>query len=268
MDLEKRFWDASPEELKRGFIVDADPAGKASGYRCLVCGEFAEIGRVFPIGDQWFDAEAYMKRHVAAAHRSMFAYLLSLDKKWTGLTDVQRDVLQLFYDGSSDAETAKTLGSKPATVRYHRFHLREKEKQAKVFLALMSLLDERPKAGRDSASEQDEFMPIHRTATTIDERYAMTAEENEKVLKTYFPYGLEGPLKEFPSKEKRKIAVLRHLMTRFERNRVYSEKEVNAILQDAFSDYVTLRRYMIQYGFMDRKDDGSEYWAKGEAVHG
>ena len=180
---------------------------------------------------------------------------------------MQRDVLQLFYDGSSDAETAKTLGSKPATVRYHRFHLREKEKQAKVFLALMSLLDERPKAN-PAAEENEAFVPIHRTATRVDERYAMTAEENEKVLKTYFPYGLEGPLKEFPSKEKRKIAVLRQLMTRFERNRMYSEKEVNDVLKDAFSDYVTLRRYLIQYGFMDRKDDGSEYWAKGEATHG
>ncbi|TLS50230.1 DUF2087 domain-containing protein [Paenibacillus antri] len=265
MDLERQFWNASPEELKRGYGTYPEQGG----HRCLVCGEFAEFGRVFPIGEHWYDAEAYMKRHIAAAHKSMFEYLLSLDKKWTGLTDVQREVLQLFYEGRSDADTAKTLGSKPATVRYHRFHLREKEKQAKVFLALMALLDERPKANADAGdSEQEEFVPIHRTATTIDERYAMTAEENAKVLKTYFPYGLEGPLKEFPSKEKRKIAVLRHLMTRFERNRVYSEKEVNAVLKDAFSDYVTLRRYMIEYGFMDRKDDGSEYWAKGEAMHG
>ncbi len=263
--MERQFWNASPEELKRGYGTYPEQGG----HRCLVCGEFAEFGRVFPIGEHWYDAEAYMKRHIAAAHKSMFEYLLSLDKKWTGLTDVQREVLQLFYEGRSDADTAKTLGSKPATVRYHRFHLREKEKQAKVFLALMALLDERPKANASAGdNDQEEFVPIHRTATTIDERYAMTAEENEKVLKTYFPYGLEGPLKEFPSKEKRKIAVLRHLMTRFERNRIYSEKEVNAVLKDAFSDYVTLRRYMIEYGFMDRKDDGSEYWAKGEAMHG
>lgn len=260
MDLDSLFWEAGPEELKRGFVAsDSERA-----FRCLVCGETAEFGRVYPVEEgRWYDAEAYMRKHIDSAHTSMFHYLLQLDKKWTGLTEVQRDALRSFYEGRSDAETAKSLGSKPATVRYHRFHLKEKEKQAKVFLALMALLDEKPKP-----SKADTFVPIHRTATTIDERYAMTSEEYEKVLQTYFPFGLEGPLKEFPSKEKRKIAVLRHLLRRFERGRTYAEKDVNAILKEAFSDYVTLRRYMIEYGYMDRKADGSEYWVKGERTDG
>ena len=259
MDVDQLFWEASPEELKRGYKAET----AENVYRCLVCGETAEFGRVYPVGDRWYDAEAFMRSHIAAAHESMFSYLLHLDKKWTGLTDVQREVLGQFYEGRSDADIAQTIGSKPATVRYHRFHLREKEKQAKVFVALMAMLDEKPKprAGR-------EFVPIHRTATAVDERYAMTEEENAKVLATYFPYGLEGPLREFPAKEKRKIAVLRHLLKRFERNRTYTEKEVNAVLKEAYADFVTLRRYMIEYGFMDRREDGSEYWVKGEAVHG
>ncbi|HDR8220879.1 TPA: DUF2087 domain-containing protein, partial [Bacillus cereus] len=26
--------------------------------------------------------------------------------------------------------------------------------------------------------------------------------------------------------------------------------------------FVTLRRYLIEYGFLDRTDDGSQYWVK------
>jgi len=256
MDSERRFWLACLDEMKRGYAKD----DAADGYRCLVCDEFAEAGRVYPIEDRWYDAEAYMKRHVSAAHRSMFHYLLGLDKKWTGLTDAQRDVLERLYEGGTDAETASALGAKPGTVRYHRFHLREKEKQAKVFLALMALLEERPKR----SSEPSPFVPIHRTAPAVDERYAMTEDEYERILDAYFPYGRLGPLKSLPVKEKRKLAVLRHLAGRFERNRRYTEKEINDVLKEAYSDYATVRRHLIDYGFLDREDDGSRYWVKGE----
>ncbi|WP_199614386.1 DUF2087 domain-containing protein [Paenibacillus alkalitolerans] len=254
MDLDQRFWGASVEELQQGYVSLPDDGG----FVCLVCGHHAENGRIYPVQDRWYEAEAYMRRHIEELHRSMFHYLLDMDKKWTGLTDVQRDVLQAYYEGKSDAETAKLLGSKQSTVRYHRFHLREKEKQAKVFLSLMGLLAER------SEKDSESFMTIHRTAAMVDERYAVTNEEREKILKTYFPYGLQGPMREFPSKEKRKIVVLMHIAGRFDRNRKYTEKEVNDVLKEAHSDYVTLRRYMIDYGFLDRKDDCSVYWVKGE----
>jgi hypothetical protein len=51
------------------------------------------------------------------------------------------------------------------------------------------------------------------------------------------------------------------LWTRFEARRVYTEKEVNAILKaaNAFGDHVTLRRELINHRLMTRKDDCSEY---------
>ncbi|MMZ69439.1 hypothetical protein D1872_322810 [compost metagenome] len=51
-------------------------------------------------------------------------------------------------------------------------------------------------------------------------------------------------------------------MKRFDTHKKYTEKEVNGILRTADTDYVTLRRYLIEYGFLDRKDDGSMYWVK------
>ena len=42
----------------------------------------------------------------------------------------------------------------------------------------------------------------------------------------------------------------------------YSEKEINRVLKRIYEDYVTIRRALIQYGFLDRSKDCSEYWVK------
>lgn len=96
----------------------------------------------------------------------------------------------------------------------------------------------------------------------VDERYALTEGEEQEILKTYFHQGLDGPLKDFPKREKRKIAVLRQITKRFDIGRQYTEKEVNEILKALHPDFATIRRYMIEYGFMDRHKDCSCYWVK------
>ncbi|MNI34891.1 hypothetical protein D3C73_888980 [compost metagenome] len=96
----------------------------------------------------------------------------------------------------------------------------------------------------------------------VDERYVITTKENDEIIKKFFKEGPDGPLSHFPKKQKMKLAILRHIMKRFDTTKNYSEKEVNEILRTADADYVTLRRYLIEYGFIDRKDDGSLYWVK------
>lgn len=51
------------------------------------------------------------------------------------------------------------------------------------------------------------------------------------------------------------------LWTLFEARRVYTEKEVNAVLRaaNAFDDHVTLRRELINHQLLARKSDCSEY---------
>jgi len=56
--------------------------------------------------------------------------------------------------------------------------------------------------------------------------------------------------------------ILREIIKRFQNDRIYTEKEVNEILKAIYDDYVTLRRYLIEYGFLDRKLDGNQYWIK------
>lgn len=250
-DISALFWNASLEELKRGYRWD-----EAEGaFICLVCGSGFHKGVIYPDSGKLYEAQKYASVHLEQEHGSMFAYLLELDKKVTGLTDLQKQLLRYFYEGSSDNEIVKETGGSTSTIRNHRFALREKAKQAKVFLALMELLEQRP-------VKQTRFISIHRTATMLDERYAITEEESEAILRSYFPEGLDGLMTEFPKKEKRKVAIMRHIIKRFDPKRTYTEKEVNEILTTAYSDYATLRRYLIDYGFMDRKDDGSSYWIK------
>ena len=90
--------------------------------------------------------------------------------------------------------------------------------------------------------------------------YEATKEEKQKVLSTYFKDGLDGQLTIFPSKEKRKLIILQHTLKRFKPNQVYTEKELNEILKTVYTDYVTIRRSLIVYGFMERSKDCSQYW--------
>ena len=45
----------------------------------------------------------------------------------------------------------------------------------------------------------------------------------------------------------------------FETKKVYSEGQVNALLQLLFEDHVFARRLLIEWGFLTRTPDGSAY---------
>jgi hypothetical protein len=70
-----------------------------------------------------------------------------------------------------------------------------------------------------------------------------------------------GRLVRWPTKFSVQRLALWVLWTRFDSRRVYSEKEVNAVLKAAngFDDHVTLRRELIDHRLLARKSDCSEY---------
>lgn len=250
MDISERFWNASLEELKRGYIKEGEQ------YICLLCGKAIESGVIYPDEGILYEAERYIRIHIEKEHQSVFEYLIHLDKKLTGLTDHQNQLLRLFYQGKSDADVQKAMNiGSASTIRNHRFVLKEKERQAKVLLALMELLKEKDE-------HAPSFIELHKTAKMVDDRYNVTEEENEKILNKHFPEGTQGTLMKFPLKQKQKLVVLREIAKRFQPDVIYHEKDVNAILDKIYHDHVTLRRYLIEYGFLDRKSDGSEYWLK------
>jgi len=70
----------------------------------------------------------------------------------------------------------------------------------------------------------------------------------------------DGSLKMIPTKSKKIIAILEYVIVSFEKNRDYNEKQVNDILEKFHPDTSALRRYMIDYGYLGRENDGSRYW--------
>jgi hypothetical protein len=246
--MNERFWRASLEELKQGYVYAEQQA-----YICLICGEAFEDGLIYAEGGSLYEARRFIHVHIESQHGSMLTHLLNLDKKATGLTDLQKELIEDFATGLSDSDIVRKNGSGSAsTIRNHRFALKERAKQAKLFLAIMEMIDK-------GASPK----PVSRPLDPAPEASRQAIRDNEymSVIRQYFPEGGQGRLSQIPRKEKRRLAVLEHLSLRFVQGRTYTEKEVNALLMTASEDeYVTLRRYLIEYGFLEREDDGSAYW--------
>lgn len=71
----------------------------------------------------------------------------------------------------------------------------------------------------------------------------------------------EGRLKAWPAKRAMQKLMIEYVSGKFEHGRVYSEKEINAILTKwhTFGDYFILRRGLIEEGLMVRTPNGAEY---------
>jgi hypothetical protein len=240
------------EALENGFYQD----GGTESFVCLFCDTSFEEGVVYPFDDTLLLARQAAARHVAVTHGEVFTALLSLGKQFTGLSDIQKSILQGEYEGRTDREIAVELGGKSAsTVRNHRFQLRKRQKEAKIFLALMNLLERKLRGGRG-------FVDFHAALPVRDDRAVVTTDEAQEILRKHFQGGDSLSLLSFPRKQKAKLVVLNRLAELFERGRRYPEQEVNRILSAVYADHVTLRRYLIDYGFLARKRDGSEYWLR------
>ena len=59
-------------------------------------------------------------------------------------------------------------------------------------------------------------------------------------------------LRSIPTRRRARVAVLLHLLLRFEVGRSYSEREVDEILRTAHDDVASLRRNLVDYGYLVR----------------
>lgn len=117
--------NAAIEDFKRGYVWNS----KEAEFVCLICGE--------RIGDSKDSVTAHVIKHGNPAQR-----LLLLDKKYTGLTELQKEFLEMVSNKYSDKEIAGKLACAESTVRNMRFALRERARQARAFLAVMELIEE------------------------------------------------------------------------------------------------------------------------------
>ena len=80
-------------------------------------------------------------------------------------------------------------------------------------------------------------------------------DEEEAVLRRYF---VGGMLREIPAKRTKRLAVLSRLALEFEVGVRYPEREVDATLRRFHPDHASLRRFLVDEGFMSRQR--GEYW--------
>ncbi|NMM64254.1 DUF2087 domain-containing protein [Clostridium sp. P21] len=247
------FWDATIEEVKKGYVELEE------SYKCIICEEEFTKGRIYEIDSMLYDCKKAIELHISEKHGSTLEYLLGMNPSFIGISQVQRELLVLIASGLTDKEIAVKLGVAQSTIRNHRYKLREKEKQARLFLSVMELISSNTKK-KVNILDKDILCDAHKTATTIDDRYNITDNERESTIKNYIDEN--GAVKTFPSREKKKIIVLSEVVKNFSKGKKYSEKEINRILQRINEDYATTRRALIEYGFMERSNDCSSYWVK------
>ncbi len=138
---------------------------------------------------------------------------------------------------------ASALSMTPATVCYH---LKKMEQAGLVttsrsqFYIIYSL----NKDIFDKTLKELIIMPDKQI--NPDEKY------QKAVLNTFFKF---GRLIQIPVQRKKKEIILKKLLEQFEAGKDYTEREVNEILTAYHEDYCALRRSMIEFGLMTRKNE-------------
>jgi hypothetical protein len=87
------------------------------------------------------------------------------------------------------------------------------------------------------------------------------SEDEETVLRTFFR---NGRLTEIPAKASKRRVVLERIALEFEPGIRYHEKDLNVIVGRFFNDYASLRRYLVDEGFLAR--ERGIYWRSGGRV--
>ncbi|MDW8800476.1 DUF2087 domain-containing protein [Clostridium sp. A1-XYC3] len=193
--------NATIDDFKRGYLWNI----REAQFVCLICGE--------KISESDNDANAHIIKHGTPIER-----LLLLDKKYTGLTEIQKEFLTMVSNRYSDKEIAAKLGCTESTVRNMRFALRERARQARAFLAVMELA--------------------------------------EGKVSTLTP----PKLRVFPAREGKRKELLPRFAALFEPNKEYTEIEVKKLIKTIYEDDATIRRYLVDYGYLKRTKDGSKYY--------
>lgn len=240
------FDELTLDQIKLGYIESNDE------LICIFCEKKYKVGQIYKIGENLYDAHTAVKQHMIDEHNHVLGELLELDKKSLSMSDVQKRMISYFASKKTDKEIAEITHTTLSTVRQQRYQLKEKARQAKVFLAICELSDD----VRDFKA----YIDIHQSATMVDDRYLTTLKEEHDILDKLFDSLEPLKLNRLPSKQKQKVVVLKRISEQFDIDKEYTEKEINEIIESIYDDYVTIRRYMIEYGFLKRTNDGTTYW--------
>jgi hypothetical protein len=91
----------------------------------------------------------------------------------------------------------------------------------------------------------------------VDAERLAAAEEMRRLR----PFWRDGRILRWPARESRRRLLLAEVVQLFPRGTRLSEAEVDAILRDLWSDHCQLRRALVDYELLNRKD--GVYWRVG-----
>lgn len=183
------------------------------------------------------------------------------------LADESRlSLLQILHSGEQTVgEAAQRVGLSEPTVSHHLARMRE--------AGLVSLrMDGNKRFYRlnDSGLAQFKQMvatieqppPPPEPGREDDDSWIDALGWDPADLQVLRDYTRQGRLIRLPVKKHAQLVVLlRWIATLFEPDRLYTEPEVNAILRDVYEhDYVSLRRDMVDFGYLRRERGGGQYW--------
>lgn len=143
----------------------------------------------------------------------------------------------------SGKELAESLGLTPPTISHHM------RKLVEAGLVQVTSEGTRHTYRLDEQTLRDAVrsQPAAIAAPDLNEE----DRERAKVLRDFF----DGErLKSIPAQRKKRVVVLQQLVQRFEPGQQYPERAVNETLRAAHEDVATLRRELVDYGFMRREN--------------
>lgn len=178
-------------------------------------------------------------------------------------------MLILLAEGELNGQVlAEKIGVTPATITHHAAKLREasliKERRDKntIYFSLNDYFIE------NSARATEKLIYQRVRPAGVPERLEEDDQRTRDAVVNNF-FTSDGKLKSIPAQLKKKLIVLTHMVSRLEKGRKYTEKEINEFIQGYHEDFATLRREFIMHHFMFR-DNGvyelnpQEMWARWE----
>jgi predicted transcriptional regulator len=159
-------------------------------------------------------------------------------------------------------ELAVLMQLKEPTVSHHLARLKE-----------LNLVTMRPEGNSRIYQLDSEVLQNISKEILSPEKIASLVEDvdteawESKVLRNYLEIDVNSTqenqrIKEIPASRKKRLVVLKWLISKFELGINYSEREVNEIINLYHPDYATLRRELISFKLMQR--DNGIYWRLAE----
>jgi biotin operon repressor len=197
-----------------------------------------------------------------------------LDKR-KDAAQVQLDILLPFFKALADANRLKIIGLlargeplsgeqlaemlelSPSTVSHHLTQL-----------ARVGLVSARAESYYNIYRLETEALEQVARRLLQRETLAVVADSvdvdayDRKVLANFID--AKGRVHTFPAQRKKLEVILRYVLGDFQPGVRYSEKQVNEILGRYHADTATLRRELIEIGWLKREGDGSVYWLPQE----